>query len=149
MADIQMKVFLDAEASNTEIKRPEETMSSNPIPAIRAALPGFFSHTGRALQRDQRDEGSDEVQLEIANAGLWLVDHHSDNLVKRLRKTDACQKDIFPVSFADMQWINLQKLQIKLVKHAVTRSRAGEESPDWEKDLAMYSRLCPECFAVP
>lgn len=141
-----------AEEARVEPIRPPTRAQAVPsrikehsIPAIRAALPGFFSHTGRDLQGDEVGH----VRLDIADAGPWLVDHHFGGLVQRLRKTDACQEDIFRVSFAEMQRMNLRKLQIKLVKHAVTMSHTGDESPDWEKDLAAYSRFCPEWFPVP
>lgn len=55
----------------------------------------------------------------------------------------------FRVSFAEMQRMHLRKLQVMLVKHAVTMYSTKEETRKWEKDLAAYGKSSTSTPAPP
>lgn len=93
------------------------------------------------------------------NQGKWAVEHHHDGLVheivgarkqskqklKRLlgiTEPAAPGQRIFRVSFAEMQRLKLQKLQVKLVDHAIDMFASKQQSPGWEEDPARYSQCC-------
>jgi hypothetical protein len=109
------------------------------------------------------------VELHAEEPGPWVVDHHLSALVleivpppgerfqqrviswlrAKMGKShqanrideDGNAEQTFRVSFAEMQRMHLRKLQVGLVKHAVTMYTTKDETQDWEKDLAAYSQL--------
>ncbi|EAQ88825.1 predicted protein [Chaetomium globosum CBS 148.51] len=91
------------------------------------------------------------------NQGKWAVEHHHAGLVheivgarkqskqklKRLlgiTEPAAPGQRIFRVSFAEMQRLKLQKLQVKLVDHAIDMFASKQQSPGWEEDPARYTQ---------
>jgi hypothetical protein len=49
----------------------------------------------------------------------------------------------FRVSFAELQRMQLRKLQCTLVRDAVKMHYSDEESGEWEKTLRQYGKYCP------
>lgn len=130
--------------------------------------PSSFKDTLKALcgrlysgKRSEEPEFEDGVvELNPDSPGPWVVDHHinslgqeivppppdglqqrSQKLMRRIRRTrNRSPRREYRVSFAEMQRMHLRKVQVKLVRHAVTMYNTQKESDNWETDLAAYSK---------
>lgn len=90
--------------------------------------------------RNTREDDDAYGTVDLKDVGRWLVYHHDDNLIQKIRKPVNFRKEIHRVSFVEMQRMHLRKLQIKLIKHAVEMYHTRNETEAWETDLAAYSK---------
>lgn len=104
---------------------------------IQSALIKTFQNT--------REDDDAYGAFDITDMGRWLIYHHDNSLMQRIRKPVNFSKMIYRVSFVEMQRMHLRKLQIKLVKHAVDMYHTRNETETWETDLAAYSKSDPDC----
>ncbi|ROW10731.1 hypothetical protein VPNG_05128 [Cytospora leucostoma] len=131
---------------------------------IQKALCDLYS--GKRSRNKRARQGT--VVLDPEHPGRWVVDHHRPNLIEEVgplstnpgkglrrwapsfmraswdksyeKRDEGSQSPqrIFRVSFAEMQRMHLRKLQIELVRHAVTMYSTKRESRKWEEILAAY-----------
>jgi hypothetical protein len=120
----------------------------------------------REARKDRSGRSSNRLNPE--NPGLWALHLHKPNLLMEIKKpksnfvskmcskylkspcgtvSEECHDDPtdrrFRVSFAELQRMQLRKLQCILVRDVIKMYDSGKESGEWEKTLHQYGKYCP------
>ena len=113
----------------------------------------------------------DIERLNPENPGPWVLRLHKPNLLMEIKKPESnfvskmCSKYLkhwtkspcgtapeephdegnrrFRVSFAELQRMQLRKLQCILVRDVMKMYDSDKESGEWEKTLRQYGKYCP------